>query len=489
MIRKIAGISLLIVILLVSATVFASGGRETAAPAPAQAQQLQRVNAYLNRVLIEEDNRQAVLDKHFELTGVRLDVVMPPHNQYSQILTTAVMAGDIPDIMELQTNDYPVFASQGLLVPLDDFIKANPNTARLNPATYEGYRLSDGQIYGLPTWRGGGCVTYIRKDWLDNLGLAVPTTWDEYVQVLRAFTLNDPDGNGRADTVGLTMPFQSGWEFDYYNRFIMQDAYLDFQYKNGRWHDGFTQPEMRAALQRWIDLYREGILDQEFLTDNTGQARAKIMEGRAGVLEHWVGTWGSRLHAGAANIDPKADLIAIPAIRGAHYVDRIGQVLAISATARNPQAVFNNVIGTMWDQGAGQILWTYGVEGVHWRRAAAGSPFEFEMLAQPSNPDRLMQKSFIDPPLALNLADFPLKVAQDPRDALALRIHNQDAKPLSILVFGAVGQRNVGELRDAKREAFAQIVTGQVSIDQGLARYREIAQRLQIDQILAELNS
>jgi putative aldouronate transport system substrate-binding protein len=269
----------------------------------------------------------------------------------------------------------------------------------------------------------------------------------------------------------------------------LQDAYLDFQYKNGRWHDGFSEPEMRAALERWISLYNEGILDPEFFTDNTGRARAKIMEGQAGVLEHWVGTWGSRLHAGAANIEPNADLVAINAISGAHYVDRIGPVLAISATASNPQAIFDNVFGTMWDQGEGQILWTYGVEGIHWQAPPAGSNYEIEMLPQPSNPDRNMQKSYIDPPLALNLAQFPIKVRQDPRDALALRIHNQDAVGLSILAFGEVGQRNVGELRDAKRETFAQIVSGQVSIEEGLRRYQQIAQQLQIDVILRELNS
>jgi putative aldouronate transport system substrate-binding protein len=326
-----------------------------------------KITAYLNRVLIAEDARDAVLAKHKELTGVELEVTMPPHGQYSQVLTTSVMAGVVPDIMELTTADYPAYASQGLLVPLDDFIKANPNTAKLKPATYEGYRMSDGKIYGIPTWRGGGCVTYIRADWLKNVGLAVPTTWDEYVKVLRAFTFNDPDRNGKNDTVGLAMPFQSGWEFDYYNRFIMQDAYLDFVYKNGRWQDGFSQPEMVAALERWVQLYKEKILDPEFFTDNTGVSRTKIMEGQAGVLEHWVGTWGSRLHAGAKNIDPKADLIPIRAIRGTHYVDRIGQVLSISVTTGNPKAVFDNVVGTMWDQGAGQILWTYGVEGVHWK--------------------------------------------------------------------------------------------------------------------------
>lgn len=484
--KKIVLRSMLIVVLSLLALSLYAGGQQGTQTGPARPE---RITAFLNRVLIAEDRRDAVLEKHRELTGVQVEVIMPPHGQYSQVLTTAIMAGEVPDIMELQTADYPAFASQGLLVPLDDFIRNNPHTARINPAMYEGYRMRDGKIYGIPTWRGGGTVTYIRKDWLDNVGLAVPTTWNEYVQVLRAFTFNDPNRSGRQDTVGLTMPFQSGWEFDYYNRFIMQDAYLDFVFKNGRWYDGFTEPEMIPALERWIQLYREGVLDPEFVTDNTGRSRNKLMEGRAGVLEHWVGTWGSRLQEGAKNIDSNANLIPIRAIQGSHYVDRIGQVLSISARTQNPQFVFDNIVGTMWDQGAGQILWTYGVEGVHWRQAPAGSNYQIEMLPQPSNPDRPMQKSFIDPPLALNLEQFPVRTAQNPLDQLSLEIHSQDAIPLSILNFGRIGLQNVGELRDAKRETFARIVTGQVTIQQGLTNYRAIAQRLNIGQILEELNN
>lgn len=485
MLRRFVIVSLFLAVLFGATPLFAGGEAEAGSSSAMPT----KITAYLNRVLIAEDARDAVLAKHQELTGVELEVIMPPHGQYSQVLTTAVMAGDFPDIMELTTADYPAYAAQGLLVPLDDFIASNPNTAKINPAMYEGYRMSDGNIYGIPTWRGGGCVTYIRADWLENVGLDVPETWNEYVNVLRAFTFNDPDGNGADDTVGLAMPFQSGWEFDYYNRFIMQDAYLDFVNKNGTWYDGFTQPEMVGALERWIQLYREGILDQEFFTDNTGRARTKIMEGQAGVLEHWVGTWGSRLHAGAQNIEPNADLIPIRSIAGAHYVDRIGQVLSIPTATANPKAVFDNIIGTMWDQGEGQILWTYGVEGVHWRRAAAGSGYEFEMLPQPSNPDRNMQKSFIDPPLALNLEQFPVKVAQDPRDAEALRIHALDSIPLNILSFGEVGLQNVGELRDAKREIFSKIVLGELGIQEGLRQYRQIAEQLNITTILTELNS
>lgn len=55
----------------------------------------------------------------------------------------------------------------------------------------------------------------IRQDWLDNLGLEAPTTIDEFEEVIRAFTEDDPDGNGEKDTYGFTYEgdtiYNNGW--------------------------------------------------------------------------------------------------------------------------------------------------------------------------------------------------------------------------------------------------------------------------------------
>src|SRR5690606_4269102 len=52
---------------------------------------------------------------------------------------------------------------------------------------------------------------YVRKDWIDalnakdpNLKLKVPTNYDEMIAVMKAFTFNDPDGNGKDDTYGFS---------------------------------------------------------------------------------------------------------------------------------------------------------------------------------------------------------------------------------------------------------------------------------------------
>ena len=443
-----------------------------------------KITAYLDRILIEDDGLAQWRAAYKEQTGIELEVIKPPHNQYAEVLGAAVMAGDLPDIMELFDSQYPAYVASGNLVPLDDFIAANPNMASIPADYYNAYQAKDGKIYGFPTYLGGGCVTYLRQDWLTNLGLSAPTTWAQYVNVLRAFTFDDPDGNGADDTVGLTVPFQvPAAEFDYYNRFIMQGAYFGMQYKNGQWVDGFGQPEMRAALQRWIDLYNEGILDREFFTNNTSRARSKLMEGQAGVLEHWTGTWATRLDQGAKNLVPSADIVAINAIPNTKYVNRVGPLLAITTAASDPKAVFDNIIGHMWDKGAGQTLWTYGVEGLHYQVQNG----QAQKLPSPSNPDQSFNKAYIDPYLFLN--DFQPIVPQEPKERRSVEIHAADSVNLRLVQGGDVYTRNIGDLNTAKQELFAQIVTGQISIDAGLAEYNRRAQALQINTILQELNS
>ena len=45
---------------------------------------------------------------------------------------------------------------------------------------------------------------FIRKDWLETVGMEMPTTWEDLYNVAHAFTYDDPDGNGVKDTYGLT---------------------------------------------------------------------------------------------------------------------------------------------------------------------------------------------------------------------------------------------------------------------------------------------
>lgn len=442
-----------------------------------------KITGVFDRILIE-DNGQKEWGKAFnELTGIKMEIIKPVHNQYSQIVSTMFAAGDYPDILEIQTNDYLTFATSGKLVPLEGYIEKSDKFADIDKSLIEAYRLKDGHIYGIPTYDGGGCVTYIRKDWLDNLGLSVPTTWDEYYNVLKAFTFDDPDGNGQNDTVGLTLPFQTGYEFDYYNRMIMQDATFGFQKKGDKWVDGFTQSEMIGALERFTMLYQEGVLDNEFFTNKTSTARSKIYAGQAGVMEYWSGTWAVRFNDSAQNAHAGAQVISIPPIENAYYINRVGPAFSITTASKNPELVFDKFINTMLDKADGQILFTHGIEGKHYEKKDG----KYVMLPEPANPDRPFDKAFSDPTLVMN-SWTPLVASAD-LIKLSQKNHRANSVQLELPQGGNTYMKRVGEILTLKQEIFSEIIVGEHSPAEGLDIYKTKAEKLGLSTIIEELNN
>ena len=108
-----------------------------------------------------------------------------------------------------------------------------------------------------------------RQDWLSNVGLDVPTNLEEFEDVLRAFTFEDPDGNGKDDTWGLVST-KASTSFD--------EIAIWFGAPNGWGEDenGNLQPMFMTdeyfESMNWLKgLYDEGILNSDFVTlENSG---------------------------------------------------------------------------------------------------------------------------------------------------------------------------------------------------------------------------
>ena len=92
--------------------------------------------------------------------------------------------------------------SAGILLPINEYWDNYPNIKNgRDEATWDLMRYTDGNIYsiGIKNPNPLSIIAY-RQDWLDKLGLEVPTTLDEYYKVATAVAKEDPDGNGVDDT-------------------------------------------------------------------------------------------------------------------------------------------------------------------------------------------------------------------------------------------------------------------------------------------------
>ena len=74
-----------------------------------------------------------------------------------------------------------------------------------------------------------------------------------------------------------------------------QDAYPSFILKDGVYVDGFTQPEMEAALARLKEGYDKGWIDPTTLPNSTKDCRKKFYDEQFGVFTYWAGTWATNL--------------------------------------------------------------------------------------------------------------------------------------------------------------------------------------------------
>ena len=249
-------------------------------------------------VFTKRNGRDALEKRWEELTGIDLEFIQPDHSAYYDVVGQTFASGEKnwPDVILLSSTYYSGYAEEGALWDMTDTFE-NSDLKKSGRITGEdvidGMRIN-GKLYGLPVNRGGGCITYVKKKWLDNCGLDVPTTYDEYLNMLKAFTEGDPDGNGvNGDTYALSAAGFMGEEAQYTNYLpeFYQDAYPSFtKDENGRWYDGFMEQNFKDALLRLRDAYVKGYIDKETLTNGTSDVRNKFYEDRSGVFTYWAGT-------------------------------------------------------------------------------------------------------------------------------------------------------------------------------------------------------
>lgn len=140
---------------------------------------------------------------------VNLKLVLLPSTQQDQDtkINAAAASNSLPDVFMVNRDVWYKLVQNGLVAKVDDLLPLMPVRTKGHYSDADRNKLVtiDGAMYGLPDPgalpQTDGLV--IRKDWLDKLGLQSPKTLDEVMTVLKAFTFNDPDGNGKNDTYGF----------------------------------------------------------------------------------------------------------------------------------------------------------------------------------------------------------------------------------------------------------------------------------------------
>jgi putative aldouronate transport system substrate-binding protein len=448
----------------------------------------EKITIMVDGTLVTKANGQdEFIAKWEELTGIELEIIQPDHSAYSDVLGQTFASGNWPDVVLLNSAYYAGYASEGILWDMtqaweNSELKASGRV--IDEALVNGLKL-DGKLYGISPARGNGSVTYIKKKWLDNVGMQMPTNYAEFNALMEAFTTGDPDGNGvNGDTYAVSSAGLIGEEIPYinYSPEFYQDAFPSFYLNDqGVWVDGFTEPAMVGALERLRDAYQAGYIDKESLTNKTSDVRNKFYEDKFGIFTYWAGTWATNLKTNLESNGLDGELVPMPPIAEVGlYLERQAPAWAITSTAENPEGIFKYFFETMLDGGEVQKLFTYGVEGVHWSTAeeeVVGKFYEagqFHMLESLEKAGTQYTKNHIDP--LLSIAKFG--EIEDPglaQVATEARISSDVFAKTSRLVElvpsnDAMSQYN-GDLITLKREIVANVVTQGMSIEEEMKRF------------------
>jgi ABC-type glycerol-3-phosphate transport system substrate-binding protein len=247
------------------------------------------VSAPANANLPSSD-KDFVLKKIEEKFNVQLKLsYMTIGSDYNNKIN-ALLASDPPDMWKDGNGDGGQrYVLEGMLAQLTDY--ANPATM---PNYYKYWITeevvkrfqSEGQDMRrpIPYSKASYRSYYIRKDWLDKLGLAIPTTYDQYIEVLKAFTFKDPDGNGKQDTYGFTAT-GNGSNLGYdWPELIKHDLTFPSFIENNSYVDSITHPRMANVLDDIVKLMDEKIIDPDWFLNTEQQKQQKAVQGKVGVI-------------------------------------------------------------------------------------------------------------------------------------------------------------------------------------------------------------
>ncbi|MDO4296579.1 MAG: extracellular solute-binding protein [bacterium] len=213
-----------------------------------------------------------ILDELMKRTNTKIDFEWVDNDSFETKLAAKVASKELPDIIcvgqstKINMND---LIRSGVLIPLTEYVETSmPNYSRFltEEDRIQIVNQEDGEIYAIGMLMDvpPAYSTMIRKDWLDNLGLSMPQTWEEWVQVWRAFKTEDANGNGDAND---EIPFAVNYE---YFKFLMNIFGMQsngrFSIVDGEYLYDPENPQYEAFLDEMRMLYAEGLFAKEFVT-------------------------------------------------------------------------------------------------------------------------------------------------------------------------------------------------------------------------------
>lgn len=241
--------------------------------------------ANLHTAQVSEDS--PIIEKVEEKAGVQLDITWVPDDVYDEKMNTAIATESYPRAMfvknEESFNKMKDSLTEEEYWEIGPYLEEYEYLSNLDSVVLENTAVN-GKIFtlysGRPMSRWG--LIY-RKDWADHLGIDAPNTTDDLYEMFRAFTEDDPDGNGEDDTIGVAVNSDL-----VYGGFKFVSSYFEtpnnWGEQNGKLQPEFMFPEYTETMDFFKKLRDNELVNQDFpVTSKTDQTNM-LTNGTAGAI-------------------------------------------------------------------------------------------------------------------------------------------------------------------------------------------------------------
>lgn len=343
-------------------------------------------------------NETLLFQEYEKMTNIHIEWDLPANADLAERRNLLVAGQTYPDMFYsalLSANDLMRYGSQGIIIPLNDVIEAYaPNLTRLfeqYPEIRKQLTMPDGNIYSLPRIVDpeyapalAANKLWINREWLNNLGLPVPETTEQFYETLKAFVENDANGNNEKDELG--------YSFITINTLVQvlngaygianpgaKHPYVEVAPGTNELRFAVNQDRHKEVLEFVHKLYSEGLIDPEVFTQPVTQFYTKISTPPVA---------GTFLSSSVIDTGLYDTYVGVPALEGP-YGDKLFTLLnpvldvvgafAISKTNEHPEASVRWIDYFYSEEGS--KLFYMGVEGVTYQSNPDGSVQYVEEIA------------------------------------------------------------------------------------------------------------
>ncbi len=271
------------------------------------------------------DDTKMVLDYIENKFNVKFDFISGSADGWKTVLNQNIGGGDVPDIWfhEVDQPQYSKWLKDEILTDFEPYLKDYPNMKK----AFERYNVDQmrsylgGGLYGFPLVLDDTVdedltnvhAMYYRRDWYDSVvaknyvaesGKTIkdpedPTfDYNDFYDLMEAYTKADPDNNGKDDTYGLVMTKDGGiyWWYPIMSMFDCANNQWYYNEETKRLEPNIINEKTKAALDFLAKMYDNGLINQSYATTGTtARMKNEFLNGSAGCMvfnaqfEHAVG--------------------------------------------------------------------------------------------------------------------------------------------------------------------------------------------------------